>query len=94
MPLKHPIINPEKPGHYAIEYGVMCLQCVRAQLPALIDKVVAGEMYPVDVWDVDADGNYSIVSLDSGAVTLPESKIPTDHGRLRQVLNWIWSFVY
>ena len=89
MPLGRPMINPEKPGHYGIEYGYMCVSCVDSQLKVLREKIRRGELYPTRIWWADDEGNLSIVPLDelsSPLEEISESRV----GLLRRIWQRIW----
>jgi hypothetical protein len=57
MPLGRPHINADRPGHFSIEYGPMCVPCIRNQLDVLMEKVNRGEMYPTNTWEADEEGS-------------------------------------
>jgi hypothetical protein len=91
MPLSRPVLNPEKPGHYAIEYAPMCLACILDQLTALKQKVELGEMYPTQTWDTkegDDSGSLHIVPL----IPEPQPKeVPPEKvGWFKRIIRFIW----
>jgi len=96
MPLRRPMLNPQKPGHFSIEHGPMCLPCVRGQLDILLSKINAGEMYPSQTWDQTDEGNIQIVDLlpPSFSLETPEVEEDTQEepevGFVRRFFRWIY----
>lgn len=86
MPTRAPILNPEKPGHFVVEYIDMCVDCVEREVEGLRKKILAGEMYPVQSWDWNPEaGRFQIVSL--------SKPIPTEGrkvGILQRIFRWFW----
>jgi hypothetical protein len=89
MPLGRPMINPEKPGHYGIEYSYMCVSCVDSQLKVLREKIRRGEMYPTRIWWGDDEGNLSIVPLNEPSSPVEEIEEPSVG-----FLRWVWSYIW
>lgn len=56
LPVGRMRIIKNKPGFYSIDKIKVCLDCVRANLDTIEEKMKNGEFFPVQVWATDKVG--------------------------------------
>lgn len=101
MPIGPPMLNPERPGHYGIQYVNMCCECVIDEIQVLQQKVLKGEMYPSRGWHHDEKTQeFSIVNLSpsffhsEGEREDVEPESERKVGLFRLIFGTVWRYIY